>query len=107
SMASLEESRNTEWLSNNFQTYVVLKEGTDPELVNSRFNELIRQYVAPEMEQYLGKSYDELLTAGNYINFSLFHMPDIHLYSDKLEELGANSDIKYIYIFTFIGFFIL
>lgn len=107
SMATIDESRNSEWMSNNFQTYVVLQEGTDPEVVNSKFEGLIRQYIAPELEQYLGKSYDDLLTAGNYITFSLFPMQKIHLYSDKLEELGTNSDIKYIYIFTFIGAFIL
>lgn len=107
SMSTLEESRRPMWMSNNFQTYVVLREGADPEAVNGKFPDLIRQHIGPEMEQFMGKTYDDILAAGNYINFSLFPMQKIHLYSDKQVELGANSDIKYVYIFTFIGMFIL
>ncbi|MCB0631446.1 MAG: FtsX-like permease family protein [Saprospiraceae bacterium] len=107
SLSSLEESRRPAWLSSNFQTYVVLQEGADPETVNAKFPALIRENVGPELEQYLGQTYEDVVAAGNHIEFSLFPMPDIHLYSDKREELGANSDIKYVYIFTFIGVFIL
>lgn len=107
SMATLEESRSPAWLNSNFQTYIVLREGADPEAVNAKFPDLIRQNIGPEMEQFMGKSFDDILAAGNSIEFSLFPMPDIHLYSDKQVELGANSDIKYVYIFTFIGAFIL
>lgn len=107
SMSTINESRNPTWLSNNFQTYVVLKEGADPESVNAKFPALIRTYIGPEIEQFMGKTYDDLLTAGNYLEFSLFPMTKIHLHSDLREELGATSDIKYVYIFTFIGIFIL
>ena len=107
SLASLEESRRPAWLSTNFQTYVVLQEGADPETVNAKIPELVRQYVGPELEQYTGKTFDDIVAAGNHIEFTLFPMSKIHLYSDKQVELGANSDIKYVYIFTFIGAFIL
>ncbi|MEZ5043409.1 MAG: ABC transporter permease [Saprospiraceae bacterium] len=107
SMASLEESRNNMWLSNNFQTYIVLKEGVDPAIVDAKFDKLVRDHVGPEIEQFMGKTYDDLLAAGSFITFSLFPMPKIHLYSDKQAELGATSDIKYIYIFSFVGLFIL
>ena len=107
SLSTLNESRQTMWLSNNFQTYVVLKEGADPAAVDAKFPALVRQYVGPEIEQYMGKSFDDIMEAGNFINFSLFPMPDIHLRSDKREELAPTSDIKYVYIFTFIGIFIL
>lgn len=107
SMSSIEESRRPAWMSNNFQTYVVLQEGTDPEVINARFPNLIREYVGPELEQYLGQTFDDVVAAGNRIEYELFPLTDIHLYSDKREELGANGDIKYVYIFTFIGLFIL
>lgn len=107
SLASLEESRRPAWLSTNFQTYVVLQEGADPETVNAKIPELVRQYVGPELEQFTGKTFDDIVAAGNHIEFRLFPMSKIHLYSDKQVELGANSDIKYVYIFTFIGAFIL
>ncbi len=107
SMATTGESRNNMWMSNNFQTYVVLRKGADPDQVNAKFDQLVRDYVGPEIEQFMGKTMDDLLAAGNFINFSLFPMSKIHLYSDKQEELAATSDIKYIYIFAFIGVFIL
>ncbi len=107
SMPTTGESRNNMWMSNNFQTYVVLRKGADPDQVNAKFDQLVRDYVGPEIEQFMGKTMDDLLAAGNFINFSLFPMSKIHLYSDKQEELAATSDIKYIYIFAFIGVFIL
>jgi putative ABC transport system permease protein len=85
----------------------VLHEGAAPETVDAKFPALIREKVGPEMEQFMGKSFDDVVAAGNHIEFNLFPMKDIHLYSDKREELGANGDIKYVYIFTFIGVFIL
>lgn len=107
SLSTLDESRDPTWLSNNFQTYVVLREGTDPAAVDEKLEELVYQYVAPEIERFMGKTYDDILAGGGFISFSLFPLTKIHLYSDKLGELGANGDIKYIYIFTFIGIFIL
>lgn len=107
SMSTIAESRQTTWLSNNFQTYVVLKEGADPEAVNAKFPDLVQTYIGPEVEQFMGKTLDDLMTAGNYMEFSLFPMTKIHLHSDLQVELGATSDIKYVYIFTFIGIFIL
>lgn len=107
SLSSLEESRNPTWLSNNFQTYLVLKEGADPAVVNTKFEQLVKDYVGVEIEQFMGKTYDDLVAGGDFINFSLFPMQKIHLYSDKNEELAPTSDIKYIYIFAFIGLFIL
>ena len=107
SMSTIEESRRPVWLSNNFQTYVVLKAGTDPATVDAKFPDLVRTHIGPEIEQFMNKSWDDLLTAGNSLEFSLFPMTKIHLHSDKVAELGATSDIKYVYIFTFIGIFIL
>ena len=107
SMSTTGESRNPTWLSNNFQTYLVLKEGTDPATVDAKMEDLVLDYVGPEMERFMGKSIEDIMAAGNYITFSLFPLKKIHLYSDKQEELAATSDIKYIYIFAFIGLFIL
>ncbi len=107
SMSTINESRNTMWLSNNFQTYVVLQEGVAPETIDEKFKDLVPKYIGPEIEQFMGKSYDDIMAEGNFINFTLFPLKKIHLYSDKQAELSVNSDIRYVYIFTFIGVFIL
>jgi putative ABC transport system permease protein len=107
SMATINESRDPSWLSNNFQTYVVLKEGVDAKLIDEKFKTLVPTYMGPELEQFMGKTWDDIMAEGNFIDFTLFPMTKIHLYSQQQVELGANGDIKYVYIFTFIGIFIL
>ena len=64
-------------------------------------------HLGKEIQQYIGVSYDDFLKQGNKMAFSLFPMKDIHLYSSKQDELRANGDIQYIYIFAAIGIFIL
>lgn len=107
SLSTLDESKDPSWGSFNFQTYIVLREGTDPASIDARFPGLVRKYFGPIIEQFMGASYEEFLASGNYANFDLFPMTDIHLHSDKEGEIGVNSDIKYVYIFSFIAFFIL
>ncbi len=107
SLSSLQESQNPSWLSNNFQTYVVLKEGASPETVNAKFVDLLPAYIGPEVEQFMGKTYDDILSEGNFIEYNLFPLTKIHLYSDKQVQLGTSGDIRYVYIFSFIGIFIL
>lgn len=107
SMSTLDESRNPMWLSNNFQTYVVLKEGVDPASIDEKFKTLVPTHIGPEIEQFMGKTYEDVMAEGNFIDFTLFPLTKIHLYSQQQVELGANGDIKYVYIFTFIGVFIL
>src|SRR5437763_9283006 len=40
-----EESRQGNWLSNNFNTYLVLKQGADPKKLESQFGEVINRYL--------------------------------------------------------------
>ena len=107
SMASREEAQQQIWMSFNFNTYLKLQEGFDPDVLEAKFPDLIQKYIGPEIERFMGASMDEFAAAGNYAGFFLFPLKDIHLYSDKLGDLGANSDIKYVLIFTAIALFIL
>ncbi|MBV6644813.1 MAG: ABC transporter permease [Cyclobacteriaceae bacterium] len=106
-MEGREEAKSKFWLSFNFNTYLKLKPGTDPNALEAKFPSLIDKYIGPEVEQYMGASLEEFKEAGNYAGFYLFPMKDIHLYSDKLGELEGNSDINYVYLFTAIALFIL
>ncbi len=108
SLCSLEESREVLWGNMNFNTYLVLREGVDPSTFEPRISgQLIRKYFAPEVEKYLGMTWADFLAAKNAFDYHLFPMTDIHLYSDIKDELGANSDIKYVWIFSIIGVLIL
>lgn len=108
SMASRAESRQTTWLSNNFNTYILLRENADPAELETKFPALLRKNMNAEVERFFGISYEALEKAGKgSATYYLQPLTDIHLNSDLIAELGVNSDIKYVYIFTAIALFIL
>jgi putative ABC transport system permease protein len=107
SLATLEYSRNKTWFSLNLYTYVVLQENYSPAQTEAKFPELIRKYVAPDIHMMMGISVDEFLSSGGNFEFFLQPLLDIHLHSNLLGELEANSDAVYVYIFFVIAIFIL
>ncbi len=107
SLSTLEDSRSNQWVSNNFHTYLALREGADPEALEAKFPTLVETYIAKQLEQYLGITLDDFFKAGNSARYTLFPLTKIHLHSHKFDELAPNSDIRYVYIFSFIGAFIL
>jgi putative ABC transport system permease protein len=108
SLDSLEESREQMWWSFNFNTYLVLSPQADPKSLEAKFSGFIKKYMAPQLEKLIGQSYDKMIASGNLMmEFSLQPLQQIHLYSDLAAELAPTSDIKYVYIFSAIAFFIL
>jgi putative ABC transport system permease protein len=107
SMSSTAESRRGTWVSNNFNTYVLLRPGTDPHRFDGRFEEMMVKYMGPEMQQILNLSMADFKKSGDYANYSLMPLTDIHLHSNKVAELEGNSDITYVYIFSAAALFIM
>jgi len=106
SMYYLEESFQQSWLSNNFQTYIVLHPETDIIQLEGRFQDMILKYLGPDIQKMMGMTIEEFL-GESQAAFRIQKITDIHLHSDLLAELNANSDVKYVYIFSFIAVFIL
>ena len=50
---------------------------------------------------------DDFAKSGNFDTYHLMPLTDIHLHSNKTAELGANSSIEFVYIFSFIAILIL
>lgn len=107
SLATLDESRNTVWGSNNFQTYVLLREGGSAAELETKFPALLRKYLGPQVQQLFGISYDELLAKGNRVAYQLQPLLDIHLASDLEVEFEPNGSMSSVYLFSAIAFFIL
>ncbi|GAB3316467.1 ABC transporter permease [Larkinella ripae] len=95
------------WLSNNHQTYIVLKEGVDYREFNKNFETIIQKYVGPQAVAFIGTSIEQFRNSGNRISYWLMPMTDIHLRSKQNIELAPNSDIQYVYIFSAVAVFIL
>jgi len=96
------------YLSHNFQTYIVLKEGTDYKAFEKNFPQFVDKYILPQAKQFMNiSSMDEFSKAGNKLEYSLMPLTDIHLHSDRFPELGTNGNIQYVYIFGAVALFIL
>lgn len=106
-MLDRDEAKMTMWMSFNFNTYLKLSEGTNPASLASKFPDLIETRLGPEIKQFMNLTMDQFEAQGDYAGLYLVPLADIHLHSDKLGELEANGDIKYVYIFSAIGLFIL
>lgn len=100
-------SRNDNWLSNNYSTYVVLKKNTDPALFEKEVNKLQARYVGPILKQTVNLSFEQFVRNGDFIRASLVPLTKIHLHSNKTGELSGNGNIQFVYIFSAIALFIL
>jgi putative ABC transport system permease protein len=106
-MTENESSRSDNWLSENFNTYILLKKDADPKKLVPEFNKMINRYVAPELKSILNLSIDDLEKGGGFVRCSLIPLEDIHLHSNKIGELSPNGNIQFIYIFSAIALLIL
>lgn len=104
---SLEEAQSTFWLGNNFQTYLLLREGSDPKILEEKLKQLIVTHIAPALKEVLGNTIEDFVKGGNKIEYTLQPLRDIHLYSNLQGEFEPNFSITYIYMFSAVAVFIL
>ncbi|MEO1050262.1 MAG: ABC transporter permease [Bacteroidota bacterium] len=107
SLVTSNESAQTVWLSNNFHTYVVLQEGATASTLDEKLAGLVDTHIAPQAMQILNITMDEFIASGNKVEYKAQALKDIHLKSDLGVELEANGDIRYVYLFSAVAFFIL
>jgi len=103
---AIEKWEINQWTSNNLNTYIVLKESADPKVFEAKLDGMVAHYVAPELKQ-LNMTMESFKQAGNHLHYGLMPVTDIHLHSNKTSELGPNSSIEYVYIFSVVAVFIL
>ncbi|MBN1337785.1 MAG: ABC transporter permease [Bacteroidales bacterium] len=92
-----------QWLSNSFNTYVLLYPKSDPEKVNERFSGMIVKYVGLLVQQYFGISMQDFLNQGNKYNMYLQNLSEIHLDPSIEQDLKPANDPKYLWIFGSIA----
>ncbi len=85
--------RNSNWFWNPCWTYIVLKEAISPNDLENQFGDFVKKYYPPSLNGITG--------------LSLMPVTDIHLYSKFDGDIGVNSDINLIYIFSVVAFLIL
>ncbi len=99
-------SKNPEWMSNSFSTYLLLKPNSSSESVDAKFPALMLKYVGPEIQRYAGISFDDFIAQGNKYRFYLQNIADIHLDTSIQQDFKAPVDPKYLRIFGSIALLI-
>jgi putative ABC transport system permease protein len=97
-----------QFLSHNFHTYLLLKEGTDPKDFEKNFVQYIDKYCLPEARQFMQiNTMDDFRKAGNKLEYSMIPVRRIHLFSDRQYEFLPSGNIQYVYIFSAVALLIL
>ncbi len=82
--------------------YVRLAEGADPNALESKFPGMVDTYAAPQIEQDLGKSWEDYKKEGNGYRYYLQPLPSIHLdpahIESKMKPEGGNLTMVYALI---------
>ncbi|MCP4728407.1 MAG: hypothetical protein GY863_25445 [bacterium] len=99
SLSTLGFSRSEVWLSNDFYTYITLREASDPDQFSEKLSEIVMKYAIDD--------YEEWSSNGNYWEFYLQPIADIHLDSHLGYEFEVNGNRRYVHIFIITALFIL
>src|SRR5258708_6091790 len=103
SMLSVSESRATNFYALfPFSTYILLQPGADPKKLEAKFPAFMRRSLTTN--EY---SYDDFEKGGNYMKLNLTPLKDIHLTSNRTDELGSNGSRQYVTIFSATALLIL
>jgi putative ABC transport system permease protein len=83
------------WRRKDMYTFVQLRPGTDPKIIEARFPSIVDKY-KPELK---GSQEKQIL--------ALQPLKDIHLYSDLAEESETNGNAEIVFFINLIGIFVL
>ncbi len=110
SMSTTREAVSPIWLNMNMYTYLKLRKGVEPKSLDDKFMDIVMTHIVPQVIQFMKMPPEQLKdkeSVRGFFQYELQPITSIHLYSDLRAELGANSDISYIYIFSVIALFII
>ncbi len=83
------------WSYHMFNTYFVLADGTKRETLENKFSGFADKYITKNPN------------ADGFHNIQLQPLTDIHLRSEMVGEIGTNSSITYVYLFSGIALLVL
>lgn len=95
------------WTGNSIQTYIRKTPATAVKDINAKLEDLVAKYVGKELEQGLGISLATFRKQGGIYSYYIYPVTDSHLHSGLPDDIEPGSDIRYVYIFSGVGLFIL
>ena len=96
-----------DWISNNWYTYVRLKEGASARQVEETLQGIVSVQIRPYVQETLGRDWKTLEDNGMHYRYTLQPLKDIHLYSHLDEEVEPTGNITVVWMFIAIGILIL
>ena len=79
-------------------TFILLRPGADAAALNAQLGSFMYKF---------DKDYSQYDTSNYALHINLTALTDIHLRSNRTDELGPNGNIQYVYIFSAIALFVL
>ncbi|MGN6397037.1 MAG: ABC transporter permease [Mucilaginibacter sp.] len=107
SMSSFKDSESNQWLRSDYNTYVLFKNAADHKKLEAALPAFLNKFSGDDMRNQLHQTMSEFEKGGSFFRLNLTPLTDIHLKSNRTGELGPNSTIQYVYIFSAIALFIL
>ena len=106
-MAQQEHSRQAQWMSDNFVTYVLLRPGTTQQQLDGYLKQATKKYMENDLKKLTGSNMADLEQKGGHFRYQSIPLKKIHLYSDLANEAEPSGNIQYIYIFIITAVIIL
>jgi putative ABC transport system permease protein len=106
-MSELQDSRNTQWMADNYTTYVMMRPGGTAAELNGYLKASTLKYMESSLKQMTGSNIADLEKAGGHFGYNALALPKIHLYSPLSSEVEPSGNIQYVYIFIAVAIIIL
>jgi putative ABC transport system permease protein len=65
SMLGLDDSRSESWMTSNYFTYLLLKQGASYQELEAKLPGMVRKYMGPQIQQSMGISLEQFITKGH------------------------------------------
>jgi putative ABC transport system permease protein len=95
------------WGDTNTYNYFLLRKDASVKLVSEKISAVFVEKFAQILKAAFNSSWEDFKKGGDYARVELFPVRDLHLHSKLDGEPGVNGDVRYVYIFSIIGLFIL
>jgi putative ABC transport system permease protein len=98
------DGEQTTWMASNYPVYVLLKPGSSPVQFEGKLKLILTKYFIPALRAN-GEKIAETLEE----NAKVLAQPitDVHLYSSGIDDRLEKGDIKFVWLFGAVAFFIL
>ena len=107
SMVTQEDSRQVNWLNNDWETYLLVRPGTTEAALDRDLSAATRKYGEPIIHQAMHTTFEEMAKKGDFYRYEIIPLTRIHLYSTLPMEIEPSGNIVYVRMFMIIAVFIL